>query len=160
MNPKNSGSDLPSPERRSLLLGAAALTAVAAAGPAAASSRDEHEHNHEHAHGEENPLVESALDCVKTGERCAAHCIELFKTGDTSLARCLAAVTEMLPMCTALARLAATNSRHLPALAQVCISVCEDCEKACRKHEKEHPECRECAEACAECIEDCRKFLA
>ena len=53
--------------------------------------------------------------------------------------------TRLSAMCAALARLASANSAHLVALAKVCGEVCLDCEKECRKHEKEHELCKACA---------------
>ena len=78
------------------------------------------------------------------GEACVADCIKVLSTGDTSLADCLVSVNAMLPMCTALARYAATDAKRLKDLAAVCITVCDDCAKECEKHADKHAECKAC----------------
>jgi Cys-rich four helix bundle protein (predicted Tat secretion target) len=147
--------------RRNMLLGAAAMTATVttamASGNVFASSHGEHMHDH----GNKNEaLIDAAMDCLKKGDLCTDHCIELVKTGDTSIADCLASVSDMEPMCKALAKLAANQSPHLTELVAVCISVCETCEKECRKHEKKHAQCKACADSCADCIKECKKLTA
>jgi Cys-rich four helix bundle protein (predicted Tat secretion target) len=66
----------------------------------------------------------------------------------------------MLHVCTAFAYLAAYDSKHLRAMAPVCIEVCDDCEKECRKHEEHQAECKACADACAALIQEARKLHA
>ncbi len=141
--------------RRNAILGVAAMTATLAAGKTFASG--EHQHHHMNRN---DAVIDTALDCVKKGNACLDHCIELVKMKDTSIAECLATVTDMLPMCTALAKLASNQSPHLAELAKVCIAVCESCEKECRKHEDKHTECKNCAESCAACIKECKKIVA
>lgn len=145
------------PTRRDLLQGMVALTASLAAGSVLAGA--EHVHHAESA-ATPNTLVQAALDCVKAGQTCTNHCIGLFKRGDTSTAACMAAVTEMLAMCTALSQMASYNSVYLPALASVCAKVCQNCEQECRKHENKHSACKACAESCAHCITECEKVAA
>jgi len=155
----NQKLDLPeSNSRRNVLLGGAALTATLATGTAFAAAGEHQHHNHEE--NKNTGLIDAALHCVKTGDACQEHCIELVKQGDTTIAECLNTVAEMLPMCTALAKLAAYKSTHLVALAKVCIDVCEACEKECRKHEDKHAACKACAESCADCIKECKKIIA
>jgi len=89
-----------------------------------------------------------------------SHCLAIFAKGDTSLAQCAKSVYQMGAMCEAVARLASANSEHLPALARVAHATCLDCEKECRKHEKEHEICKACADSCAACAEECKKHIA
>ncbi len=154
MSDSKNDVSLENPTRRGLLMGAAAV-GVAMAGNALAAM-----HEHHHGPAADPAVIDAALDCVTKGNACLVHCIELVKNGDTSIARCLETVSDMLPMCDTLAKLATSGSPHLDDLARVCIAVCEDCEKECRKHEKKHAECRACAESCAACIEACRKLVA
>lgn len=150
--------------RRELLLGMGAA-AFAASGFAAAQQQgggQHHQHHGAHAgHGQpkHNPLVRSANHCVATGEACLAHCIEMFKQGDTSLAVCADLVQDLTVSCRALAALAASDNAHLAEFAAVTAKVCKDCEAECRKHEQ-HPECKACAEACVECMKECEKITA
>jgi len=143
--------------RRNLLLGATAVTAALASGASFASS--EHEHHH-HGANSNTDLIDAALDCVKKGEACNDHCIELVKSGDTSIAECLDTVSVMLPMCSTLSKLASAQSKHLAEFAKVCIAVCEDCEKECKKHEDKHAECKACMKSCGDCIKQCKKIIA
>jgi Cys-rich four helix bundle protein (predicted Tat secretion target) len=104
-------------------------------------------------------VIEAAFDCQKKGEACADHCVRMLSTGDTSMAECIAAVRDMLPATEALARLASTSSKHLPAAARLAIEACEACEAACGKHAQVHAVCRECSESCARTVAACRKIL-
>ncbi len=143
--------------RRDLLgvtIGGAALALTANKVLAA----DEHEGHREHmAHP---MLAEAARHCVETGDACLSHCLALFVDGDTSVAKCAKSVYQMSAVCQSLARLASANSDYLPAFAKLARDICLDCEKECRKHEKEHEPCKACAESCAACAEECKKHMA
>lgn len=139
--------------KRNLIQGAVAATMVAASGATLASE-------HKHADAQSNDLVSAALSCIEKGNICMNHCLQLFKVGDKSVADCADSVNEMLSMCNTLVNLAANDSKHLVAFAEVCSAVCEDCEKECRKHENHHAECKACAESCATCIDECNKITA
>ncbi|MGO9484805.1 MAG: four-helix bundle copper-binding protein [Rhodomicrobium sp.] len=105
-------------------------------------------------------LSEAARNCVAAGDLCISHCLVLFTMNDTSVAACAKSVYQMSAMCQALARLASASSEHLPALAKVAHETCLDCEKECRKHEKEHAICKACADSCATCADECKKVMA
>ena len=141
--------------RRNILFGATAVASVVASN--SVFSATDHKH---HQMNRNTGLIDTAMDCIKTGQACNDHCIELVKSGDTSIADCMSTVSEMLAACTALLQLASYQSRHLPAIAKVCIDVCNDCEKECRKHEDKHVECKACANSCLDCIEACKKIAA
>jgi Cys-rich four helix bundle protein (predicted Tat secretion target) len=95
------------------------------------------------------PIVDATRRCETVGKICLNHCIRLTKAGDKSIADCMRAVNAMLPVCSAMNRLAALDAKRLKDLAKVCADVCRDCEAECRKHEFHHVECKNCAEACA-----------
>jgi Cys-rich four helix bundle protein (predicted Tat secretion target) len=148
--------------RRDVLLASAALAASAAA--ARASSAGEHDahattgkYSEAKAFKKHAALVATANECLAKGQACISHCFETFVAGDTMMAECAFAVEQMLKACDAFAYLAAYDSPHLPAMARVCVSVCEDCERECRKHEEHQPECKACADACAALIRDAKK---
>jgi Cys-rich four helix bundle protein (predicted Tat secretion target) len=105
-------------------------------------------------------LIDTAFACIKVGQACQQHCLDLLAKGDTSLAECATTIAAMLPMCEALAAVAVQRSPQLKALAAVCGRVCRDCEKACRKHESHHAICKQCAESCAACAAQCEKVQA
>ncbi len=142
-------------ERRKVLTSAGVVAAAAVVSPALAFGADEQHEHHENAQAN---LVDTALDCIKTGQTCIDHCIELFKSGDTSVAKCADTVQEMLAICTALSQFASYKSKYLPNLAKVCIDVCTDCEEECRKHAEKHAECKACADSCVKCVEECKKL--
>jgi Cys-rich four helix bundle protein (predicted Tat secretion target) len=135
--------------RRQLVTGGMAVAAGLALGERAAFAADA-----------KAGLVDAAVGCVEAGEVCLEHCLAAFRSGDTTLGECATAVADMLPVCQALARLAASGSKRLPAYAAVCIQVCEDCEAACRKHEAHHAPCKACAEACARVIAALKQITA
>ena len=146
-------------DRRKILLGAAAL-ATGLASESALSSSDKGHHDHHHQKNPYTEIIDAALDCIKTGQACNDHCIQLIKAGDTTIADCMDVLAENLAMCGALAQMASYQSTHLAELAKVCIATCKDCEKECRKHEDKHEECKACAESCKECIAACKKIVA
>ncbi len=148
--------------KRKLIQGAVALTTAMASGIALAANHQHQPHQHHGmaANDLNHQLVESGTDCVKHSELCISHCIELFKQGDTTLARCAESVNDVLAVCNTLVRLASSNSPHLKSYAHVCIAVNRDCEKECRKHEKKHEMCKACADSCKHCIELCENLLA
>ena len=93
-------------------------------------------------------LASAAGACVTAGETCIQHCLSKLSAGDTSLAGCATAVHDMLAVCVATQRLAATDSAQLRAQAAVCVATCEHCASECEKHAKHHSECNDCFEAC------------
>jgi Cys-rich four helix bundle protein (predicted Tat secretion target) len=155
--------------RRDLLLGAGAVASAVMAGSAFAApetgmpvgaQKMEHHYSHAQANKKHKALAAAANECTAKGEACISHCLETFLSGDTTMAECANAVQQMLPVCAAMSQLSMYDSKHLPALAQACVGVCEDCEKECRAHEEHQPECRECADACAALIKEAKKILA
>jgi|GEM_PF-426397 len=105
------------------------------------------------AAGVDTALVNTIADCIAAGRVCLSHCLRLLGSGDTSMADCSKAVSDMLAICQASESLAAANSKHLKALAKVCIDGCTDCAKACTPHVGHHAECKACKEACDATIE-------
>ena len=105
-------------------------------------------------------LIDSALHCVNKGDVCLDHCIALLSKGDTSIKECVRTVLAMLPMCAALAKLAALDTPRLKEFAKVCRDVCADCQKECDKHKDHHAVCKACGESCAACIKECDKLGA
>lgn len=151
-----------SEQRRAMLKGAGALGATALAASALGSSAlaaGMEGHHHHVTGGKHLELAKSLHHCVATAEACIDHCLDSFKTGDTSLADCAISVQETMAFCTAHAKLASYNSKYLNAMIELGLEVCGDCEKLCRKHEK-HPECKACADACAACIKACKAYTA
>ncbi|MDM8557593.1 four-helix bundle copper-binding protein [Candidatus Parabeggiatoa sp. HSG14] len=146
-------------DRRKLLIGAGAAISLASATSTVWGANNVHQGHAGHTMMSNQGIVDTSLDCVKKSQACLAHCFELFKSGDTSLAECADIVQDMQTMCNAISGLAASQSRHLKALAQVCIEMGKDCEKECRKHEEKHTACKACADACVNCIEECKKIV-
>lgn len=143
-----------------LLVGAGTVAgAMVGAGPAAA---DSHDHSH---HKQAGPRPSAAFTaalagCFDAGNVCMDHCLKELARGDKSLGDCARSVHEMLAVCQATAAIAPTDSKYAKTLIQLCRDVCADCEKACRKHEDHHSECKACAEACAATQREAAKLLA
>jgi len=147
--------------RRGLVVGAGAVATMASARLAFAGTEADASHYTEaKAYKKRAALVEAANGCISTGRACLSHCMETFLAKDTMMAACALAVEQMLAVCPALATLAASDSKHLPVMAQACIAVCEDCERECRVHQEHQAECRNCADACAALIKEAKKVLA
>jgi len=149
--------------RRDFMVRASAAAAALAAGAAVADQHGgQHKKKHQHHHHQQpdGALVRSALHCVRDGRLCADHCIDLLKTGDTTLADCLDRVSELAQACDTLAWMASHQSPHLPAYARVTIDVCKDCREECLKHAETHEICGTCADSCEDCIKECERVLA
>jgi len=145
-----------------MVKGAVAVTAAVASGVVLGED-EAHEGHEDHSHHAVNPhltLIDTAMDCVKTGQACMEHCVQLFQQNDTTLAKCADLGLELLAMCNALAQMASYQSKYLAEVAKACINVCQDCEDECRQHEDKHIECKECANSCAACIKECKKLIA
>lgn len=150
-------------DRRNVLLGLGAVTATAVAGSAFAQEQ-QHMHDHEHMHhlgGSPNQaLIAAASECASKADICLAHCHALLAEGDKSMGPCSKTTSEVLALCTALRSIAAQNAPSLAHLASVALDGCARCEAECRKHEKIHQVCKDCAEACAACAMECKKAAA
>lgn len=146
--------------RRDLLLG---MGAAAMVYTPIASSMNHGEGHHQHMHSKHKPQQENVLDavngCVDKGQRCIAHCLVLFQEGDTSVADCASKVQEMNAICGAFSYLLTANSGHSGEMSKLCLSVCDECAKECRKHDQHH-ECRACAEACEATVAAIKKHMA
>lgn len=153
-------------DRREILQGGVALSAAVFAGMAAAAGMEGHDHDHgpmhqQHAGGADYfELAHAATHCVMFGEACIDHCITLLGQGDKEMAACARSVEELLAACTMLRQLATWKSAYVPRMAKVAMDICKACEEECRKHEKKHQPCRDCAEACADCYKECAKVAA
>lgn len=146
--------------RREMILGAAAMAAVATAGRTFAAEHDHMAMHDHHAMSSRNDkLIAAAADCALKANICLQHCLVLLGQGDKSMAACAQSSSQAAAICAALQQLASAESKHLPQLAKVAMDICKECEEECKKTEK-HPECKACKEACAACYEECRKIAA
>ena len=91
--------------------------------------------------GSDQAFINAAYDCVKSGDVCLAHCLDLMATCDKSLGDCAQSVNELRVTCGALGSLAAQSAPSVAKLASVASDVCKNCEAACRKHGNEHAPC-------------------
>lgn len=139
-------------DRRDVLkMGTGALAAGTLIGCSSAQASKKQGHQGHAAHGASGaqPALSGAVSaCIQAGEICIDHCLKLLAQGDTSMSPCAESVQTMLAVCRAMGSVAPTGSKHTRALAQLCATVCADCEVECRKHEDKHAACKACAEAC------------
>lgn len=153
-SPKAPGSDSlveRRSSRRSILGMSLALGAGAAGLEAGQANAAAHSHaEHSGSMGSTSmSMVDVAANCIAMGEKCHAHGLAVISTGDTSLADCNRAVSIMISVCHAVARMAALDSERLPDIVAVAMHTCDDCRIECEKHAADHPECKACADACA-----------
>lgn len=145
----------------SALAGAAAAAPAAPAARAGTSAAAGHEHHHHHGGAAKyQALTDTSLDCIGKAEACLAHCLVLLGQGEKEMAACAQSVNQLLAICTAMVKLSIQESGYLPALAKIAATVCADCEKQCRKHEKKHAQCKACADGCAACLKQCKAITA
>lgn len=123
---------------------AQAIAANPATAPAAATS---------------SGLAQSTGDCVRTGQACLAHCIDMLGQGDTDMAECARSVNQLIALCAALQSLATQDSAYTAKLAKVTMQACSECKKECDKF-LQHTVCKACADACADCYRHCEQIAA
>ena len=143
--------------RRDLLLGlGAAATTMAYTGSAIAAMPG---HDHSKHSAQQPKVLDATNDCVDKGTRCISHCLVAWTESDLELADCAKKVNEMNAICDTFSKLLSANSSHVKAYASICKSVCNECARECRKHDK-HIECRQCAEACESLVKAIKKNFA
>jgi Cys-rich four helix bundle protein (predicted Tat secretion target) len=108
--------------------------------------------------GKYGALIDSASECIKKGELCISHCVDMMAGGDKTMGPCSKTVRDMLAMCETLSKLATSNSEFTKKHATLCLEVCKKCEDECRKHPK-HKVCMNCAESCKACSSEINKIL-
>lgn len=153
-------------DRREMLKGTVGGLMLAAAGNSVfAADHASHSAHHQHMQGmsmnQHQSLIDAAADCVKKGHACLSHGIHLWSEGENKgMAICAMRVNEMIAACEAIEQLASYNSVHLVKMAKVVMDICQDCEKECRKFEKEHVQCKQAADSCDACFKECKKITA
>jgi len=140
-------------------------TAVASAGAALAfqplsAEGSGKNHKHHKGMGKYQDVVNSSLDCIKTGERCVSHCLELLGSGDKSMKDCFASAQNMLALCSAMVKVGSlgTNKSLVQKTAAACVIACKSCMEECKKHMDTHADCKACYESCKKCISTCKKL--
>jgi Cys-rich four helix bundle protein (predicted Tat secretion target) len=105
-------------------------------------------------------VIDSVGECLKTGQRCLAHCTDSFAAGHVKMAACQRALLNMLAICEATAKLAAYHSadpKDLKAVISACASFCRACAKACEPHARS-AECKACHDSCVACAKACDAY--
>jgi Cys-rich four helix bundle protein (predicted Tat secretion target) len=103
-------------------------------------------------------VTDAAFDCIKKGEACTSHCLDMIAGGDTSMKNCLPTLANMMAACTAISKIASYDSAKpetIKHLATVCADLCKDCSDACKVHAEHHAVCKTCMEACNKCADAC-----
>ena len=165
MNEQDQISAAPLLERRTVLKGAGALglgavvSTVMSGMPGISTALAADAGHHHHGGSPYKAMIDAVNVCVNTGTACAAHCMEVIKSGDLSIVDCMASVQETAAFSDAFAYLIAANSKHVNAMCELAINICGDCQKQCEKHAK-HASCKAYAEACAACVKACKEHLA
>ncbi len=144
--------------RREMLVNMGTLAAAVSVGASQVAHATQGAGHDGHGSRKNQPLIDSAMDCVQRGKECVQHLIENF--GDANLRDCAKSVSELVAACGFLAEVAIYDSERLKKAAALAIDVCNSCEAECRKHEKKHQPCKDCADACVKCVEECKKIMA
>ncbi len=136
------------------LAGVTLAAKTASAGPAAAAAAKDPHAGHM-MHGTASPLSDAAAACVTKGEACLQHCLGMYAMGDTTMAGCGKAVSDMLAAARALLALSLAGSKHTKIAAKLAADTAKDCEAECKKHT--HDVCKACAECCAKLVAEAAK---
>ena len=134
--------------RRNLMTQTGAV-ALAALSTVAMAAEDPHAHHHHVSDNAYQGLISATADCGAKGQACVSHCLDLLGQGEKEMAACAKSVSQMLALCGALESLAIQQSGYVPGLIKTALDSFQACEKECRKHEKKHTQCKDCADACA-----------
>ena len=101
------------------------------------------------------PLSDAAATCIKNGEACLQHCLDMYSMGDTTMAGCGKAVSDMLATTRALLTLQLAGSKHAKAAASLAAAAAKDCEAECKKYT--HDVCKACADCCGKLVAEAAK---
>jgi len=149
-------------DRREMLKVATGGLMLAAAGNtafAAEKTKQPAVHQHSHVQNKYQSLIDAAADSVKKGHACLSHGLYMLSEREyKEMAICAMRVSDMVAACTAIGQLATYNSPNLIKMAKVVMDICKDCEKECRKFEKEEVICKQTADSCVTCFKECRKI--
>jgi Cys-rich four helix bundle protein (predicted Tat secretion target) len=106
-------------------------------------------------------IIDTSFDCLKTGEACGAHCVEMLSKGDTSMKTCYGTVQNMMAACSAMIKVGTVDSAKpetIKKLAGVCADLCKECAEACKVHSDHHAVCKACMDSCNKCIDACTQI--
>lgn len=144
-----------------LKVAAGGLMLAAAGNSVFAADTAKHPAGHQHGANKNQSLIDAAADSVKKGQACIAHGLEMLSQAENKgMAICAMRVSDMVAACTAIEQLANYNSPHLAKMARVVMDICKDCEKECRKFEKDEAICKDTADSCIVCFNECKKIAA
>ena len=108
-------------------------------------------------------VVDALAVCIAASRVCMASCTDHLAMGMSNMADCQKSVMNMIPVCEAMAAVAAYNTadaKLAKSLASTCAAFCRSCEKTCEPHAAKHAECKACFEACKACAAACEAFAA
>lgn len=98
--------------------------------------------------------IEVLNDCAQACNACMTDCLQ--EEDVKMLAECIRLNRDCADICALTSEYLSRESAVAPALAKLCVVVCDTCAKECEKHSHmEH--CKQCAEVCRKCAEECRK---
>ncbi|MDD5300271.1 MAG: four-helix bundle copper-binding protein [Gallionella sp.] len=151
-------------DRREMLKVTTGGLILAAAGStvfAAEKTKQPAAHQHQHEANKNQGLIDAAADSVKKGQACLGHGLWMLSQREyKDMAVCAMRVSDMVAACTAIEQLASYNSPNLVKMARVVMDICKDCEKECRKFEKDEEICKQTADSCVTCFNECKKIAA
>lgn len=151
-------------DRREMLKATTGGLMLAAAGStvfAAEKTKQPAAHQHTHEANKYRGLIDAAANSVKNGQACISHGLVMLSQREyKDMAICAMRVGDMVAACTAIGQLANNNSPNLVKMAKVVMDICKDCEKECRKFEKEEETCKQTADSCVACFNECKKITA
>ena len=101
-------------------------------------------------------LIEALNNCVAHCNYCADACLDADDI--KMMVDCIRTDRACAEVCSATAKLLATDYANAKGLVEYCKSICEKCADECAKHDHQH--CKDCAEACRQCAEACEGYLA
>ncbi|KAB7666523.1 four-helix bundle copper-binding protein [Bacillus sp. B1-b2] len=103
----------------------------------------------------EQLVIKSLQECMIVANHCMNECLAEEHVG--RMLDCIYLDRECVEICSHLEQAIIRKSLYAKELAKICIAVCEDCAKECKKHDHKH--CQYCAEICTQCVENCKKYL-
>lgn len=101
-------------------------------------------------------LINALNNCIAHCNYCADACLDAHNI--QMMVDCIRIDRACSEVCSATAKLLATNYPGIKDMVEYCLNICKKCANECAKHDHEH--CVDCAEACRKCAKACEEYFA
>jgi hypothetical protein len=120
--------------------------------------------DHRASLGARDTLLDALATCLAKAYACDGHCALELAQGHYAVARCAAAIADVLVVGESVRRLVSRGAPHSKTVVETFAAICKECSAACREHEAYwaygiYLECKACKHACDACVAACETFI-